>query len=368
MENLYKIALTLLNGVGDKFGKILYEYCGSAENIFKLKKKELVAIPDIGLILSQKIINSNVLKQAEDELNFIEKHNIDLLFYKDEDYPKRLQYCVDSPLLLYKMGNVDLNNAKVLSIVGTRRASDYGAAMTKQIVEGFSEDNVLIVSGLAYGIDTLVHKFALDCTLPTVAVLGHGLDRIYPYQNQNLAQKMLENGGLLSDFMSKTNPDACNFPKRNRIVAGMCDAVVVIEAAKKGGALITAEIANSYNREVFAVPGRAMDEYSVGCNNFIKQNKAALVQSADDIKYFLNWDKKPQKKKIVQQELFIDLLENERKVFDIILKNPNIYIDDLVAACELSVPQISSILLQLEIKDLITVLPGKCYKLSHKLS
>ncbi|GHV35471.1 DNA processing protein DprA [Bacteroidia bacterium] len=367
MEKLYQIALTLLDGVGDKIGKMLYEYCGSAENIFKLKKKELVALP-VGTFLSQKILRSDVLKRAEEELRFVERYKIEMLFYKDENYPQRLHNCVDSPLLLYKTGNVDLNNAKVLSLVGTRRASDYGAAMTQQIVEGFSEDNILIVSGLAYGIDTLAHLFALDCGLPTVAVLGHGLDRIYPNQNKYLAEKMLKNGGLLSDFKSKTIPDACHFPKRNRIVAGMCDAVVVIEAAQKGGALITADIANSYNKEVFAVPGRVGDEYSAGCNHFIKQNKAALVQSADDIKYFMNWDNQPQKKKVIRQELFIELSDNERKIFDVILKNPTIYIDDLVSACELPVPQISSTLLQLEIKDLIVVLPGKCYKPSGKLS
>jgi DNA processing protein len=365
MEKLYQIALTLLDGVGDKIGKVLYEYCGSAENVFKLKKKELATLP-VGTLLSQKILHSDVLKRAEDELHFVEKHKIEILFYKDENYPQRLHNCVDSPLLLYKMGNADLNNAKVLSIVGTRHASDYGAVVTQQIVEGFSEDNILIVSGLAYGIDSLAHKFALDYELPTVAVLGHGLDKIYPNQNKNLAEKILKNGGILSDFKSKTNPDACNFPKRNRIVAGMCDAVVVIEAAQKGGALITADIANSYNKEVFAVPGRVGDEYSAGCNNFIKQNKAALVQSADDIKYFMNWDKKPQKKKAIQQELFIELSDNERKIFDVILRNPNIYIDNLISACELSVSQISSTLLQLEIKDLINVLPGKCYKSSNR--
>ncbi len=362
MNILYNIGLTLLPGIGDKLGKILIEYCGNAEAVFKEKKRNLEKIPDIGSITAQKIVSQDVLKRAEEEVQFIEKHHIQTFFFTDKHYPRRLLHCADSPLMLYFNGNADLNAEKVVSIVGTRRCTDYGRDVITQLLHDLKDDRVLVVSGLAYGIDTWAHQTALDNQLATIGVLGHGLDRIYPYQNRNLAKKMLENGGLLTDFLSKTIPDAVNFPSRNRIVAGLSDATIVIEAARHGGALITAEIANSYSRDVFAIPGRLNDERSEGCNHLIKTNKAALIEGAQDIRYLLNWDLNQKTKSAVQQKLFIDLPEEQRVVFDVLQNHPEAIVDELCELLKLPLSKLSAILLQLEIAGVVEVLPGKRWR------
>jgi DNA processing protein len=235
--------------------------------------------------------------------------------------------------------------------------------MTTQLLADLKDDNVLVVSGLAYGIDTIAHQAALENGLTTVGVLGHGLDRIYPHQNRNLAKKMLENGGLLTDFLSKTNPDSVNFPSRNRIIAGLSDATIVVEAARYGGALITVEIANSYNRDVFAVPGRLNDERSEGCNFLIKSNKAALLENVQDIRYLLNWDLKEQSKKIVQSQLFLELPDEQRTVFEVLQNHPEAIVDELCDLLQLPLSKLSAILLQLEIVGIIEVLPGKRWRI-----
>ena len=286
---LYQIAATLLSSVGDVNGKKLVEFCGSAEAVFTEKKQLLKKIPGIGDSTVNAIINSKkeALLRAEKEIKFIEKTNVIPLFFTDENYPQRLTHCIDAPMMLYYKGNANLNHSKIISVVGTRSITEYGKVCCSSIIKGFEGSGVLVVSGLAYGVDTCAHKEALKYNLPTIGVLAHGLDKLYPQTNLELARKMLDQGGLLTDFMSQTNPDKENFPKRKRIIAGMADAVIVIEAAKRGGALITADIANSYNRDVFAVPGRIGDTYSEGCNHFIKTNKALLVQTADDIRYIM---------------------------------------------------------------------------------
>ncbi|MDB4303357.1 DNA-processing protein DprA [Desulfosarcina sp.] len=357
---LHQIALTLIPGIGDINGKKLVAYCGSAEAVFKESRNSLMKIPGMGSATADAIANHNVFSRAEEEILFIEKNGIKPLYYLDENYPHRLKHCMDSPILLYTKGDVDFNCNKVVSIVGTRRATEYGKEVCDKIVEDLAELDVLVVSGLAYGIDTHSHKSALHYGLKTVGVLAHGLDRIYPHQNKALAEKMLEQGGLVTDFMSNTNPDRENFPKRNRIVAGLCDALVVIESAKRGGALITANIANSYSRDVFAVPGKVKDKYSEGCNFLIKTNKASLIQSAQDIRYIMNWLEKPISGK--QTKLFRELNQDEQLIIDILNDNGESSIDFIVLSSKLASSKIAAVLLNLEFDGMVKSLPGKMYK------
>ena len=272
-QKLYEIALTLVPGIGDVNGKKLVAYCGGAEAVFCEKKKALTQISGINDNLVKGIGSKDVMLRAEEELDFIEKHDVKPLFYLDQDYPKRLQHCHDSPMMLYYKGNADLNAAKTIGVVGTRNITEYGKYATEKIIEDLSSDNILIISGLAYGVDSASHRAALKYDLATVGVLGHGMQTIYPAENRNLSTKMLEKGGILTEYISGTRPEKENFPKRNRVVAGMVDCLVVIESALKGGAMITADIANSYDREVFAIPGKIGDYYSEGCNHLIKTNK-----------------------------------------------------------------------------------------------
>ncbi len=361
-ELIYQIASTLIPGVGDIVGKKLVAYCGSPEAVFKEKKSNLARIQGISPKTLAGIFDPALRKRAEEEVRFMEKHKIQSFYFSENDYPARLKQCIDSPLMLYYKGSTKLKRQKVISIVGTRKATNYGQSVISELVEGLREHNVLIVSGLAYGIDTLAHKSALQNQLDTVAVLAHGLDRIYPHLNRGLAEKIAWQGGLLTDFMSKTNPDRENFPKRNRIVAGLSDAVVVVESAKKGGALITADIANSYNRDVFAVPGRIKETYSEGCNFLIKTNRAALIQSADDLIYMMGW--KEQKKPFaVQRKIFVELPESEKILIDLLKEQDEMGIDQLCIKSKMSATKVASALLNLEFEGLVKCLPGKIYKL-----
>ncbi len=359
---LYQIALTLIPGIGDVVGKKLIAYCGSVEAVFKENKERLLKIPGVGQSTVNSILSQKVFRKAELEMSFIDKNNIRTLFYNEDNYPSRLLNCEDGPLLLYYKGNADLNNKRIIAFVGTRKATNEGRVICEKFIEGLKKKDVLVVSGLAYGIDSYAHKAALKEGLKTVGVLGHGLDRIYPAQNKKLASRMLESGGLLTEFRSKTIPDRENFPKRNRIVAGMCDAVVVIESAGKGGALITAGLANSYNRDVFAVPGRISDEYSKGCNMLIKSNRAALAESSSDIEYIMGWDDvKVDVRK--QRELFTQLSDEQKLILSIIEDTKEISVDKLSIISQLSTSKVASALLMLEFEGLIRNLPGKRYKL-----
>jgi DNA processing protein len=360
---LYQIGLTLLPGVGDVLGKKLVAYCGGVEAVFKQKKKALEKIPGIGQKLVNAILSQNVLVRAEEEIKFIEDNNIIPLFYLEKKYPTRLKNCVDSPIMLYLKGNADLNVPKVISIVGTRKATEYGKEICEKIVRDLKAQNVLGISGLAYGIDTCAHKASLDNNLKTIAVLGHGLDRIYPYLNTSLSTKILDYGGLLSEFMSKTKPDRENFPKRNRIIAGLADGTLVIEAAKSGGALITANIANSYNRDVFGIPGRIGDTWSEGCNHLIKTNQAHLVQSAKDISYIMGWQRANEVKPKIQRELFIELSPEEEKITDVLRMEDSMGIDDICLKTEMPTSKVAATLLNLEFQGLVRALPGKVFKL-----
>ena len=320
-ELLYQVALTLLPGVGDISAKKLVAYCGGAEAVFKQKKQHLMAIPDIGPITAGLIAGQDVLHRAEEEVAFIEKKNITPIFYLDSRYPKRLRECEDGPVLLYTQGNTNFNNQRVLSIVGTRKATEYGTKITEQIVEALTPTGCLIVSGLAYGIDITAHKAALQNGLPTVGIVAHGLDLLYPSAHRKYVNKMLDNGGIATDFMSGTQPDKMFFPRRNRIIAGLADATLVIEAAEKSGTLITADLAVGYNRDVMAVPGNVFDEFSIGCNKLIRQNKAALVTNGDDIIAHMNWEPEGATKRNVQPRLFVELTTEEEALVAILKDN-----------------------------------------------
>lgn len=360
---LYQIALTLVPNIGDVHAKTLVNNFGNAESIFKAKKKELEEIEGIGSVRANSIKYFTDFKIAEEEISFIEKYKITPLFITDKKYPQRLLNCYDSPVMLYYKGNADLNQSKIVAIVGTRNNNEYGKSVCEKLVENLSEQNILIVSGLAFGIDSIAHKTALKNNLKTVAALAHGLDRIYPSQNKSLAKEMIEHGGLLTDFRSKTNPDKQNFPKRNRIVAGISDAIVVIETGIKGGSLITAELGNGYNKDVFAIPGRTNDTKSEGCNYLIKNNKACLITSADDLLENMRWKEHKKTSPKKQRELFIELTQDEKIIVEILQQQQQIHIDELYIKSALSSSAVASALLTLEMQGVISSLPGKMYKM-----
>jgi len=342
--------------------KKLIAYCGGAEAVFKESKKNLLLIPGIGSVIANSIVSQDLLSAAEFEMTFMDQNNIKPIYFLDDDYSFRLKQCGDAPILLYTQGTIDLNAKKIISIVGTRRATDYGKHSTERLIEGLSDfDDVLVVSGLAYGIDISAHKACLKYNVPTLAVLAHGLDRIYPQLHSQVSKEIQKQGGLLSDFMSGTPPNRENFPKRNRIIAGLADATLVVEARKKGGALITADIANSYSRDVFAVPGRVGDVNSEGCNNLIRRNQAALVQSSADIGYLMNWDKEVPKNESKQGSLFLDLDRDEQEVMGILASKEKLNMDMIALQAKLSIPIIMQVLLQLELKGLVRTLPGNLY-------
>ncbi len=361
---IYQISLTLIPNIGDIHAKALINHFGNAGAIFKAKKKELEEIEGIGSVRARSIKEFENFNLAEEEIAFIQKYKITALFITDKNYPQRLLNCYDSPVILYYKGNADLNSSKIVAIVGTRNNNEYGKSVCEKLVEDLAEQNILIVSGLAFGIDSIAHKSALKNNLKTVAVLGHGLDRIYPTQNKSLAKQMIEQGGLLTDFRSKTNPDKQNFPKRNRIVAGISDAIIIIETGIKGGSLITAELGNGYNKDVFAIPGRTNDTKSEGCNYLIKNNKACLITSADDLLENMSWkeQKKPSAKK--QRELFIELTDDEKIIVNILQQQEQIHIDELYIKSGLSSSAVASALLTLEMQGVVSSLPGKIYKFS----
>ena len=357
----YQIALTLLPGIGDISGKKFVQYCGSAEAIFKETRKSLEKITGMREASIDAICNpKEYLKRAEEESAFIEKNGIQPLFFLDSDYPRRLLQCDDAPMMLYYKGQANLNANRVVAIVGTRNITDYGKENCNQLVEDLKEDNVLIVSGLAYGVDTCAHKAALKNGIPTVGVMGSGMQQIYPAVNKKLANDMLEQGGILTENISGTQPDRENFPRRNRIIAGMADAVVVIESAMKGGSLITADIANSYNRDVFAYPGRVMDIYSQGCNYLIRTNRAHLMESVLNLRYVMRWDSETKAEK--QTALFREFTAEEKLIMDCFGANTMVNLDDIIVKTELPTTKIAALLLNLEFDGVLMALPGKRYQ------
>jgi DNA processing protein len=362
----YNIAITLVKGVGNQVAKNLIAYVGSAEGVLKEKKANLEKIPGIGEFISSQIASQEVLNRAEEEVEFIVKNGISPLYFKDKEYPFRLKECIDAPLMLYSKGICDFNIGRYLGIVGTRNITDTGRENCKKLIDELSVKvpQLTIVSGMAYGVDICAHKVSVDNRMTTIGVLGHGLDRIYPSSHRPTAVKMLGNGALLTEYISGTNPDKPNFVMRNRIIAGTSDAVVVVESGEKGGSLITAEMANEYNRDVFAFPGRVGDELSAGCNALIKNHKAMLIENADDLCRMMNWDIETKSSSVIQTSLFQDLSDEEQKIISLLRQQyDGIQVNE--AALMLSKPfsQVSSLLLQLEFKGMVRCLPGSLYKI-----
>jgi DNA processing protein len=362
-ETLYRLALTLVPNIGDVQAKLLVQNFGDAQSIFKAKRSDLEGVEGMGRIRAQSIRAFKDFSIAEKEAAFIQKFNIQPLFLTDVAYPQRLLQCYDSPTLLFYKGTADLNASKVVAIVGTRTHTDYGKTVTESLVKGLADQNIVVVSGLAYGIDAIAHKAALKNGLPTVGCVGHGLDKMYPAENATLAREMVKTGGgLLTEFFSGTGPEKHNFPLRNRVVAGMCDATIVIETHIKGGSLITAKLADGYNRDVFAVPGRTVDAKSAGCNYLIQHNKAVLLQSADDLLTVMGW-KEVAKKGKKQKELFIELSSDEQTIVHLLQEKDTVSVDEINIRSGLSSSAVAAAILNLELQNVIASLPGKLYKL-----
>jgi len=362
-ELIYLLALQQIKGIGDIIAKKLISYCGSAKAVFNEKKNHLSKIPGVGDVILKKFNESNLLTKATHELEYAKKNNIQVIGFLDANYPEKLVHCADAPIVLFQKGNIQIKQPKIISIVGTRNMTSRGLQFLEKLIEDIKIYNPIIVSGLAYGVDIAAHRLSLKNKLQTIAVLAHGLDRIYPVIHKNTARQMQENGGIMSDFWSKTNPDRENFIKRNRIIAGLSQATIVIESASKGGSLITADIANSYNRDVFAVPGRVTDQFSKGCNNLIKTNRANLLTEVADLAYILNWEKEPDnKQKTIQKTLFINLDEKEKKVYNYLLKEGKQQLDTIALNSKMPVQKTVSLLFNLELKGVIKPLPGKIYE------
>lgn len=366
-ELLYQIALTLIPGIGPVQAKILIENLGAAASIFTAKESKLKTIEGIGEIRARAIKSFTDLKEAEEEISFIEKYKINPLFITDKNYPRRLLNCYDSPTLLYYKGDADLNSSKIVAVVGTRNHTEYGKQFTEKFIEELAEQNVLVISGLAFGIDAIAHKASLKNNLATIGVLAHGLDQVYPSQHAALAKDIVKkNGGLLTEFKSRTQPDKHNFPIRNRIVAGLGDAIIVVETGIKGGSMITAELANGYNKDVFAVPGKVTDVKSSGCNHLIKSNKAVLLTEAKELVEIMNWEEKSKNKKErkSQREIFIEMTENEKIVFNILKETDSVHIDELNFKSSLNSSAVAAAILSLELQNVVVSLPGKIYQLA----
>ena len=358
----YLLALQKVEGVGDIMAKKLLNLCGSAEAVFDTKTSQLAAIDGIGRVLLSNLKNKTTFDQAEVELKYIQDNNINVLFFKDEKYPQRLKHCADGPVLLFTAGNINLEQKRIISIVGTRQVTAYGIDFCKKLLSDLAPLDPIIVSGFAYGVDIVAHQAALDNNLQTIGVLAHGLNQIYPKEHKKYMSKVEENGGFMTEFWSNSSPERENFVRRNRIVAGITEATIVIESASSGGSLITANLANDYNRDVFAVPGRISDKYSQGCNNLIKTQRAHLLTSAADLVYILNWELE-KKEKTIQKQLFVSLEPEEQLIYDFLQKNGKELMDTIAIECNMPIFKLSSLLLNMELKGVMRPLPGKLFEI-----
>ncbi|RYY66403.1 MAG: DNA-protecting protein DprA [Chitinophagaceae bacterium] len=362
-ELLYQLALTQVPHIGDVHARILLQHFGSAPAVFAAKTSALERLEGIGTIRAQAIRQFRGFDALQPELRFIERYGLRTLFLTDATYPQRLLHCYDPPALLFGKGDFDPNRGRFVAIVGTRNASDYGRQWTERFVKELSGQDVTIVSGLAYGIDACAHKAALKHGLPTIGVVAHGLGKIYPPEHTALARDMVRaGGGLLTEFFSDTKPDKHHFPLRNRIVAGLCDATVVVETAPKGGSMITARLADSYNRDVFAVPGRVGDKGSGGGHLLIRSQKAQLLSEAAELVEAMGWSER-QPASPAQKQLFIELSAEEQLIVRLLEEKAAVHIDELNLRSGLSSGQVASLLLHLELKGAIAPLPGKMYQL-----
>lgn len=354
---IYLLALNKISKIGPVLSKNLIAYCGGVEQIFSSSLKELKSIPGIGPKVASNIKQSNLLEEAQAELELCHKQNIRIVSYLDTDYPQRLIHYKDSPTVIYCKGDMELNAHRTAAIVGTRNMSAYGQQQTERIIQELKNYNVQIISGMAYGVDITAHRTCVQLDIPTIAVLGSGLDRLYPATHNHVARKMLKHGGLISEFSLGTGPDREHFPMRNRIIASMSDTIIVIESKKKGGSMITADLAFHYNKDVFAIPGRVGDDKSEGCNLLIKWNKAALIQSGDDIARAMMWDKQ-QEQQTIQRQLFVSLSDIEKSIVDIIKEKGSINVDELSHTLDKKGSQLAGTLLQMELNGIIKSLPG----------
>ena len=361
----YLIGITLVKGIGNVLAKHLIAYVGSAEGVFKESKRNLSLIPGISQTRVNEILNPEVLRRADQEIQFISKNNITTYSLNDKNYSYRLKECTDAPIVQYGKGTFNLNEGKFIGIVGTRKPTEEGKEYCQQLIKDLAlhNPNITIVSGLAYGIDITAHKAAIEAGLPTIAIPAHGLDRLYPEVHRPTAVRMIKNGGILTEFVSETSPERPNFVTRNRIIAGLCDATVVVESRHGGGSLITAKYANSYNRDVFAYPGRPTDKTFEGCNELIKRNEAALIENAQDVITFMGWENLNKNKQTPELDLFTELSEIEQDIIHILRTQPEgIHTDDLIQLTQKPFHQISAMLLEMEFKGLVKPIPGGAYR------
>jgi DNA processing protein len=362
-ELRYTLALQRVPNLGDTSAKKLLQFVGSAEGVFKEKRTNLLKIDGIGALKLKDLNASRILIDVERELEYIVANSISCSFFKDDSYPERLKHCLDGPLLIFYRGNINLENRRIISVVGTRNITTYGRDFCIKLINELAPTNPIIVSGFAYGVDIAAHKAAIDNGLQTIGCLAHGLNQIYPKVHKKYVPQVEENGGFITEFWSSDAFDRTNFLKRNRIIAGMSEATIVIESAEKGGSLVTADIANSYNREVFAVPGRTADSQSQGCNNLIKTQQARLLTSAGDIVYMLGWKLEDFKTKPQQKQLFIELSEEERVIYNYLKDNEKKVLDIIALNCKIPTFKASSLLLSMELKGVIRPLPGKLFQI-----
>ena len=371
MEELfYAMALTRISNFNYATALELYRTVGSAQMLYEHRNDIGDILKDCSPRLQEALKDwDEPMKRAEFELRFMQEHQIRGLTLMDDDYPRRLTECPDAPIVLYYRGNADLNQAKVISVVGTRQMTSYGGDLIRRFVGDLRQQcpQVLIVSGLAYGVDICAHRHALENGYPTVGVLAHGLDQIYPYRHRDTAARMLTQGGLLTEFMSQTNADKPNFVRRNRIVAGMSDACIVVESAAKGGGLITAEIAQSYDRHVFAFPGSVVMPYSAGCNNLIRDNVAALISCADDFARAMGWQQEVDRRHAladgIERNLFPDLTAEEQAIVAQLQQANDLQLSVLSVKTGIPIGQLSALLFQLELKGVVKPFAGGMYHL-----
>jgi len=359
---LYTLALQHVPNIGDITAKRLISHCGSAEAVLKEKKQNLLKIDGIGSVILDNLFKPHHLNEAEKEIRFIKENEISVSYFEDEDYPEKLKHCIDGPILLFQSGNINLKKQRLISIVGARKITTQGIAFCEQLVEMLKPYNPVIISGFAYGADITAHKTAIKHQLQTVACLAHGLNQIYPKAHKKYMVDMEKNGGFFTDFWSTDNFDRNNFLKRNRVIAGLSEATIVIESAEKGGSLVTADIANSYNRDVFAVPGRTTDKQSVGCNNLIKQQRAHILTTPLDVPYILNWELGNVQKPIIQKQLFVELDATEKTIYNYLKENNKEQLDLIAINCNLPIFKVASILLTMELKGVVRPLPGKLFE------
>ena len=361
-ELVAMLRLQRVPNIGDVLAKKLISHCGSPTAIFADKKQHLLKIDGIGTHTIRHLFDTEHLEAAAAEYKYLVKNAISCAYFMDERYPAYLKHCLDGPLLVFHKGSIDLQQRKIISVVGTRNITSYGVAFCEQFIADIAPLNPIIVSGFAYGVDICVQREAIKHGLQTIGCLAHGLNQIYPKVHAKYQPDVLKNGGFFTEFWSTSTPERENFLKRNRIIAGMSEATIVVESAEKGGSLVTADIANSYNRDVFAVPGRSSDKFSLGCNNLIKQQKAHMLTSAADLIYLLDWDLQEKQNNSIQKQLFVDLDEIEQNIYSYLQNNGKQLLDRIALECHIPIFKASSTLLNMEMKGVIRPLPGKLFE------